>query len=102
MKTITINKKEYAVKYTIRALFIYEQITGKPFKIETLLDNYIFFYSMILANNKDKVLDWDEYLNAIDENPNLFKQMNDIVAEEQKKNDVFDRSDDGEGEGKKG
>ena len=31
-----------------------EQITGKPFEIKTLLDNYLFFYCMILANNKDK------------------------------------------------
>lgn len=101
MKSITINKKKYKVKYTIRALFIFEQITQKPFKIDTLLDNYIFFYSMILANNQDKILDWNEYLDAIDANPNLFKEMNDIVNEEQKKNDVFDKSDNGDGEGKK-
>lgn len=28
MNTITINNTEYKVKYTIRALFIFEQITG--------------------------------------------------------------------------
>ena len=102
MKSITINKKKYKVKYTIRALFIFEQITGKPFKIETLLDNYIFFYAMILANNQDKILDWNEYLDAIDANPNLFKEMNDIVSEEQKKNDLFDKSNEGDGEGRQG
>lgn len=59
MNTITINNTEYKVKYTIRALFIFEQITGKAFEIKTLLDNYIFFYSMILANNPDNILDWN-------------------------------------------
>lgn len=93
MKTITINGTEYNIKYTIRALFIFEQITGKAFKLESLLDNYIFFYSMILANNTDKVLDWDVYLDAIDSNPKLFAEMTDIVADEQKKNKVFDKEE---------
>ena len=66
MKTIKINDKEYKVKYTIRALFIYEQITGKPFAINTLMDNYIFFYSLILANNLDDVLEWDTFIDALD------------------------------------
>jgi hypothetical protein len=69
---ITINGKKYKVKYTIRALFIFERITNKAFKIETLLDNYLFFYSMILANNKENVLDWEEFLDALDSDKDLF------------------------------
>lgn len=92
MNTIKINGEEYVIKYTIRALFMWEQITGKPFKISTLLDNYIFFYCMLLANNKDKALSWDSYLDALDNDTTLFSQMTDIVnkAEEEKK--VFDNS----------
>ena len=93
MKTIKINGVDYKIKYTIRALFIFEQITGKAFKIENLLDNYIFFYSMILANNPDNTLDWDVFLNCIDENPNLFQEMNDIVNDEEKKSKVFDKKE---------
>lgn len=93
MNTIKINGEEYVIKYTIRALFMWEQITGKPFKISTLLDNYIFFYCMLLANNKDKVLGWDTYLDALDNDTTLFGQMTEIVnkAEEEKK--VFDNSE---------
>lgn len=93
MNTIKINGEEYVIKYTIRALFMWEQITGKPFKISTLLDNYIFFYCMLLANNKDKVLGWDTYLDALDNDTTLFAQMTEIVnkAEEEKK--VFDNSE---------
>ena len=83
MKTIKIGDEEYKVKYSIRSLFIFEAITKKQFKIETLLDNYIFFYSMILASNPDKkTLDWDVFLDALDENPKLFQQMQEVVAEE--------------------
>nr|DAO24987.1 MAG TPA: tail assembly chaperone protein [Caudoviricetes sp.] len=72
MNTITINNTEYKVKYTIRALFIFEQITGKAFEIKTLLDNYIFFYSMILANNPGNILDWNVFIDALDSDPSIF------------------------------
>lgn len=89
MKEIEINGKNYKLKYTVRSLFIFEQITGKSFKIESLLDNYLFFYSMILANNREDVLDWDTFINAMDEDPTLFKRMSDIIEEQQKKDNLF-------------
>ena len=85
MNTITINNTEYKVKYTIRALFIFEQITGKAFEIKTLLDNYIFFYSMILANNPDNILDWNVFIDALDSDPSIFQQLKQLVKNEQKK-----------------
>lgn len=100
MNTITIKGTEYKIKYTIRALFIFEQITGKAFNIETLLDNYIFFYSMVLANN-ETVLDWNDFLDALDEDPTLFAQMNDIIAKQQKKDNVFNNGEDNTNEEKK-
>lgn len=93
MKTVTINGTDYKVKYTIRALFIFEQITGKPFKMETTLDSYLFFYSMILANNKENPLDWDTFLDALDENPKLLKTMEQIMTEEAGKNNLFEVED---------
>ena len=39
---ITIKDKEYKVKYTISAMFIFEKMANKIFKIESLLDWYIF------------------------------------------------------------
>lgn len=98
MKEIEINGKNYKLKYTIRSLFIFEQITGKSFKIENMLDNYTFFYSMILANNPDNILSWDDYLDAMDEDPALFKKMSDIIEEQQKKDNLFTNEE----KGKKG
>ena len=99
MKQIEINKKSYNLKYTVRCLFIFEQISGKSFKIETLLDNYLFYYSMILANNPDNPLDWDEFLDAMDDDPTLFKRMSEIIEQQQKKDEIFNS---GEEKGKKG
>ena len=101
MKTIRINNKDYKLRNSIRCLFIFEQITKKAFKIETLLDNYIFFYSMILANNKDCSLKWDEFIDAIDNDPNIFLEMSEIITEEQKKNELFADGDEKGGDEKK-
>lgn len=88
--TIKINGEDFKIKYTIRALFMFEQITGKAFEIKTLLDNYIFFYCMILANNKNKVLEWDSFLDALDNDKDLFATMNAIVNEQEKQKKIFD------------
>lgn len=98
--TVTINGVDYKIKYTIRALFIMEQITGKPFQVTTLLDNYIFFYSMILANNPDNILDWNDFIDALDNDPNLFKQLTEIGNSFTKKDSMF-QQDDEDGESKK-
>lgn len=98
--TVTINGVDYKIKYTIRALFIMEQITGKPFQVTTLLDNYIFFYSMILANNPDNILNWNDFIDALDNDPNLFKQLTEIGNSFTKKDSMF-QQDEEEGESKK-
>lgn len=90
MDKIKIGKKNYNVKYTVRALFLFEQITKKSFRIETLLDNYVFFYCMILANNPNDVLEWDDFVDALDKDPKIYERINKVVMNQQKKNDLLD------------
>lgn len=97
---ITINGKQYRVKYTIRALFIFEQITGKPFEIKTLLDNWVFLYSIILANNPDNFIDWDEFIDALDNDKTLIAELNKLVEDYQTKDSIFERVDTTSGEKK--
>lgn len=46
MKTITIKKQEYVLKYTLRAFFIFENLTGRQFSFGRTLDEYLLFYSI--------------------------------------------------------
>ena len=101
MNKIKIGEKEYDLRYSLRSLFIFEQITKKAFKIETLLDNYIFFYSMLLASNKDNPIDWDDFIDALDNDPALFGKMSEIVAAQQKKNGLFEDAAEESGDEKK-
>lgn len=101
METVKINGREYAVKYTIRALFIYEQITGKPFAVETSMDSYIFVYAILLANNPDNAISWDEFVDACDADPTLFGRLNEAVNRASKMEQIMQPSDDEGGKKKK-
>jgi hypothetical protein len=86
---ITIKEKEYSIKYTLRALFIYEQITGKTFKMQTMTDEYIFIYSLLLANAPDIDLSFEDFITVCDENPEIVVRMQMFIAKEMDKQAVF-------------
>lgn len=100
MKTIEINGRQYKVKYSLRSLFIFEQITDKPFALTSTLDKTLFYYCLVLANNKDTELTFDEFVDAIDENPNLINEFNTILTDYQKSQSVFESGETDE-DGKK-
>lgn len=97
MNTIEINGKSYKVKQTIRSLFLWEQIAGRPFEVKTTLDNYLYYYALILANNKDATLEWDEFIDAIDGDPTIVLNMTKAIADQS----VVDKLLDGAGEADK-
>lgn len=78
-KTITINGVEYAVKPGMKAIIIFETFRNKQFEIKTTSDILSYIYSSILSAKPDANLDWDEMLDAFDEDPGLFKAAVDSV-----------------------
>lgn len=86
---LTINNHEYEFKYTIRAMFIYEQITGHSFNIDTTLDQYIFMYSMLLANNPDNIVSWDDFIDELDNNPKLMFDFLDYLNAYSESRNIF-------------
>lgn len=93
MTKVKINGKNYNVKYTIRALFIFERIAQHSYQIESLLDNYVLLYSVLLANNPDMTMTWDDFINEIDKDPTLFTRINAAIDKDNKKNEVFSDSE---------
>ena len=86
---MTIKDKEYKVKYTLRALFIYDQITGKVFSLQTITDEYLFFYCILAANNPEMNLTFDDLIEAIDEEPNIMIQFQEFMKSELEKQNYF-------------
>lgn len=83
MKTITIKKQGYVLKYTLRAFFIFENLTGKQFEFGRMIDEYLLFYSVLLANNKDSFLmSFDEFVEACDLDPSLFVSFKEFFVKQ--------------------
>ncbi len=88
-----IKNKEYKFKITLRAMMIFEQITGKPFNINGVLDEYIYFYSLLMANNNDFNYTFEEFIDILDESPNLIKDYKEALEDYGKKMNVFNKEE---------
>lgn len=99
---IKIGKKSYKFKNTIRSLFMFEAITKKTFSIDSVLDNYVFIYCILMASNQDDFdLTWDQFLDELDKDPNIFIQLSQELARQNKADEVFSKGEEKEGTDKK-
>lgn len=103
MKVITIKGKEYPVRQTLRALFIFEELSGKPFSGKTLADMYLHCYSVLLACNSGSfTLTFSEFIDECDADSSIFAAYVDMLkehgrldgqmADDGKKKETADRS----------
>lgn len=81
---IKIAENNYQLKYTVRSLFVYEQITGTTFNPDKLLNEYTLLFAVLIANNKDFRLSFDEFINFCDEDPRIFLDFRKWLIEELK------------------
>ena len=86
---IRINDTDYCIKWTLRAFFIYEQITGKIFKMQTLTDEYVFIYCLLLANNPEIQLTFNEFIDVLDEEVEVLKTLKEFIGKEMAKQAIF-------------
>ena len=84
-----INGKNYVLKYGLRAMFVMEEMTGKPFEVNTLLDTYCFCYACIIANKDNPHLEFEEFIDYCDGHPNIINEFNDFMNGELKKREVI-------------
>ena len=90
---ITINEKTYEVKYGFRALLIYENITNESFQPKGLNSMLVLFYACIMAANKDAVIDFEAFVDALDEQPEKVAEFGDYVVSMMSKNNSISEKD---------
>ena len=83
--------KNYEFKYSLRSMFVWEEITGKPFEVKTLLDTYILAYACIIANQDNPPLEFNEFIDACDENPGIIEEFNKFIDSEMKRRNAFNK-----------
>lgn len=89
MRKVMIRGKEYKLAYNLRTLFTYEEIAGHPYKGEKTIDVYLLFFSMLMANNPEFSMAFDEFIEACDEDMNLYKSFVEVVEEHGKRVSAF-------------
>ena len=72
---VTIKNETVKLKNTMRAIMVYEQITGKPFSPVTMTDLMVYFYSSIISANMEIELTFDEFVEWLDDNGDKFTEF---------------------------
>lgn len=89
MRRIIINGVEYTLKYSVRAFFVYEQITGHPYDGYKLVNLYTLLYAMLLSGNPGFNLSFDALLDFCDEHPEVFRVFREVLEEENERQAAF-------------
>lgn len=77
---IKIKDKEVELKYTLRSMIMFENMTDKTFKPEGLTDVITFMYCVIIASSKDYSLKFDEFIDILDEHPEIVQEFSDWLT----------------------
>ena len=83
MKTISLNGKDFSLKYTLRAFFVFESISGYPFQFGKMLDEFLLFYSFLLASNQELFkMEFEEFIELCENDLTLFEQFKEFILDE--------------------
>lgn len=85
MKKIVINKNEYVLRSVLKNLFVYEEIKGAPFVFGKLVDEYLLFYSTLVANNETFSMPFSDFIDTCDANSGLFEEYKEFFLSELEK-----------------
>lgn len=85
---VTIKQQEVELRYSMRALFQYENITGQSFNPKTLQDFCTFFYCVVCSsNNKDLDITFDGFIDEVlDPQPELMSEFAEWLSNTMQKN----------------
>lgn len=84
-----IDDREVELRYTLRAIMLYENIQGKSFAPESTTDILVFMFCVIMASDKEIKLDFDKFLDMLDENPSLVVEFSEWLTNEVNKNNTL-------------
>ena len=98
--TITINDKEIQLKYSFRAMMIYENIAQKSFEPKGITEIVILFYSILMASDKTLEVTFDEFMDWLDDNQTIFNDFVKWLQETIEKNNYLSQKTEADGEKK--
>lgn len=98
---IFIDDKEIQLKYTFRAMMIYENITEKTFEPKGITEFILLFYSIVMASDKELSLSINEFMDWLDNNQDKLNEFIQWLSHTLLvRNEMSQKSEDGDGEKK--
>ena len=83
-----MDEKLSKIKFSIRSIFIFEQLMDKLFELKTTTDFYVYYYSCLLAG-KEYQKTFDDFINDCDNNPEALNWFIDEFVKKNKVNEQF-------------
>ena len=80
---IKINDKEIELKMSIRSLLMYENIKGESYVPKSLNDILLYIYCVVVSSSKDYSLDYDAFIDWVDEHPDELTQIVKFIQQTQ-------------------
>ena len=78
---ININGKEYEFKYGWGALYIFEvTVPNQRFNAKSPAHLHLMYYCMLMNANKGMQLTQEEFVDALDNQPGLTKELNEAFT----------------------
>ena len=84
---IKIGKKNYDIKFKLRAQLLFEQVFNKPLSLTTTIDILGYLWCLLESNNTNLDIEFltntdKDILSIIDENPDVLNQFYDILKKD--------------------
>lgn len=84
---IKIGKKNYDIKFKLRAQLLFEQIFNKPLSLTSTIDILGYLWCLLESNNTNLDIELltntdKDLLSIIDENPDVLNQFYDILKKD--------------------
>ena len=88
-----IKDKEYELKYTVRTMIMYENMTQDTFRQpESLTDVLTFLYCIVVSSTKDYSYTFDEFLDYVDEHPDIIDEFTKWLNSLTTVNNIFSKN----------
>lgn len=79
---VSVDNKEYYLRYSLRSLFKYEQLTGHPYEGKKLEDAYMLLHASLMACNPEYSLTFEQLIDQCDIDPTIFEGFMGLVKTE--------------------
>lgn len=86
---LKIKDREVKLKYSMRALILYENIQNKSFQPSSTTDVLVYMFCVILSSDKELNLTFDEFLDIVDDNPKIMVDFSTWLTSEINKEDTL-------------